>query len=216
MLPFSKKSGGARCFIDKNCLHENAGQTRGTLRRRPLFWNLFSRENIFRSLGRTHPYLVEFGPPVTGGVSYALRFTGPTDTPGLNMKGGTPKFPLAGANSASCPRRSAVGSAPRDILAKQNTSIGQESMRMKRETVVLCQQDAIAARKPGLSHEDQFLSRFPSREGKWGPGDALRSFYGHPWPKQTMFSPLLVFLPQTPPKCTTRFAPSLRRLEPMQ
>jgi hypothetical protein len=53
-------------------------------------------------------------------------------------------------------------------------------MGMKRETVVLRQQDAIAARKPGLAHEDQILSRFPSREGKWGPGDALRSFYGHP------------------------------------
>jgi hypothetical protein len=26
MLPFSKKSGGARCFIDKNCLQKNAGQ----------------------------------------------------------------------------------------------------------------------------------------------------------------------------------------------
>ena len=32
MRPFSKKSGGVRCFIDKNCLQENAGQTQGTLR----------------------------------------------------------------------------------------------------------------------------------------------------------------------------------------
>ena len=29
MRPFSEKSGGARCFIDKNCLYENTGQTRG-------------------------------------------------------------------------------------------------------------------------------------------------------------------------------------------
>jgi hypothetical protein len=26
MRPFSKKSGGVRCFIDKNCLQVNAGQ----------------------------------------------------------------------------------------------------------------------------------------------------------------------------------------------
>ena len=47
MRPFSEKSGGARCFIDKNCLYENAGQTRGTLRRRPLFWNLFFAGKYF-------------------------------------------------------------------------------------------------------------------------------------------------------------------------
>jgi hypothetical protein len=32
MRPFSKKSAGARRFIDKNCQQEKAGQTQGTLR----------------------------------------------------------------------------------------------------------------------------------------------------------------------------------------